>query len=175
MTLSAIRCPVCLRLSLPFRKKCTFVRTNVPSQTEYMFYNRHMRKPSFSASRPLFLESTRRGHHAMLLTLPRERSIAFPPVLPFNLHPVGKPHSFLPTEGRIISRFNPFLCANLPSDAAPCLCPVFNSVLSPQSSVLEVNRIPVSWRGKKIQIRHVSGREASAPVIRKPSARKCRR
>ena len=75
----------------------------------------------------------------MLLTLLRERNTAFSPVFPFTLHPVGKPRSFLPTGGRIISRFSLFSRANLPSDALRCPCFVFalsfsqSSVLSPQS------------------------------------------
>ena len=77
----------------------------------------------------------------MLLTLPRERNTAFSPVFPFNHHPVGKPRSFLPTEGRIIARFSSFSRANLPSDVAPCPCSVYYSALSPQSFL---KRTPVA-------------------------------
>ena len=126
---------------------------------------RLVRKHHFSASRPKFPKSTRRGHRAMFLTLLRERNTAFAPAFPFTLHPVGKRRSFLPTEGRIISRFSPLSSTILPSNAVCWLCSVFNAVLSPQSSVLEVKRNPVAWRGKKIASKtRFSGREASAPL-----------
>jgi len=83
----------------------------------------------------------------MVLTLLREQNTAFPPALLFNHRPVGKPRSFLPTEGRIIPCFNPFSGANLPSDPASCPCPVFVLSFS-QYSVLSTQhffkRTPVS-------------------------------
>jgi len=85
----------------------------------------------------------------MFLTLPRERNTAFPSALPFNLHPVGKRRSFLPTEGRIIPHFSPFSRANLPSNAVSRTIFLFltqHSVLSPQSFF---KGIPVAWYGKK--------------------------
>jgi len=80
----------------------------------------------------------------MILILPRERSTASPPVLLFTHHPVEKRPSFLPTEGRIISRFRPLSRLNLPSDAGlslSCFCPVFDSALKTQHFF---SRIPVS-------------------------------
>jgi len=80
----------------------------------------------------------------MFLTFLRERNIAFASALLFNRHPVGKRRSLLPTGGRIIARFSPFSRANLPSNAAPSLCPVFYSAPSTQHSALYLKRIPVA-------------------------------
>ena len=88
----------------------------------------------------------------MFLTLPRERNITFPPVLPFTHHPGGKPRSPLPTEGRIIARFNPFTHANLPSSSALYPCSVLvmsftqSTVHSPQSFTLSVFRLRTEGR-----------------------------
>jgi len=85
----------------------------------------------------------------MFLTLPRERNTAFPPVLPFNYHPVEKHRSFVPTEGRIILGVSLFSYENLPSNGAFSLFCLFlstqHSKLAQQALSTVLNPNPVSW------------------------------